>query len=218
MRRHLSLLAGVAAAALSACSSDHQAVSASTTTTVAPTAAIDWTAPAPTDVGQGWSVRDCEGDAPLVCVDRDGAPAGVLEIGRFPLDSLSEVVAARQQDGDRAALDTQAKVFLRDLSADRKEGCGIGYGIAPAPVAHLRAADGPVVRYGFTGTGDDGSPSERIVQYAGIRGTTLVILTANAYDVGGCLPPEGTAFTSGLLAEFEPQLEAAVKTSPFPAP
>jgi hypothetical protein len=218
MRRHLSLLAGLAVAVLPACGGDHQAVSASTTSTVAPTAAINWNAPAPTDVGRGWSIRDCEGDAPLVCVDRDGVPAGVLEIGRFPLNSLPDVVAAQQGSGDRAALDTQARVFLRDLSADRKEGCGLGYGIASAPVVHLRAADGPVVRYGFTGTGDDGSPSERIVQYAGIRGTTLVILTANAYDVGGCLPPEGTAFTSGLLAEFEPLLEAAVKASPFPSP
>jgi hypothetical protein len=57
----------------------------------APSYVVDWGSDAvPVDLGDGWSVRDCEGDAPLLCVDRDGDLVGTLALSSFePTDDLA---------------------------------------------------------------------------------------------------------------------------------
>jgi hypothetical protein len=201
-----------------ACSGGGGEEGAGTTTSTPATGAIDWRHPEPLDAGDGWRLDDCEGDAPIVCVDRDGEPAGFLEVVEFPVASF-DVMAEPLADGDDdAALDALASSFGTDLAADRSLGCGEGYVVDPLPVTHLTTGDGPAVRYGLVGTTAGGEVSERVVQYAAIRGDSLVVLVAAAYDADGCLVAEGEEFAPDVLEAFQPVLDRVVAASPMPAP
>lgn len=193
------------------------ATSTTTSTTAASVEPIDWRDPAPVDV-DGWHLESCDGDAPVVCVDRDGEPAGIVEMVEFPVDSfpaLEEPLAAGDED---AALDALAESFVADLTEDRSLGCGDGYVVEGLPIEHVTTGDGPAVRYGLVGTTADGATAERVVQYAAIRGETLVILLAAAYSAEGCIATEGQEFSPDDLEAFEPTFDRLVLASPMPAP
>jgi hypothetical protein len=180
-------------------------------TTAGPGPSYDWDRPRTVALAGGLSLGRCEGDAPLVCVRRGGRVVGVLELLRFPLSSLPALAGK----SGREALDAQAAEYVGSFTRDRAQGCGSGYEVTPLPVRHLTAADGAVVSYGFTGTLASGAPSEHVVQWAGIRGKDLVLLSAAAYERTGCLPPEGDAFDVATLREAAPLLDAVVAASPL---
>ena len=182
-------------------------VSASPSAPVGP--AVDLRAPTATRLSARFGLQACEGDAPLVCVTEEGVVAGQLELLAFPLDSLPEL---RGRTG-RALLDAHAAAYVRSFREDRAQGCPAGYRVTPLEVRHLDTADGPVVTYGFVGVGADGRPSELQVQWAGVRGDALVVLSAPAYEADGCLPPEGTALPVAALEELQPLLDAVVRAS-----
>ncbi|HEX6872997.1 MAG TPA: hypothetical protein VF163_18015, partial [Micromonosporaceae bacterium] len=106
--------------------------------------------------------------------------------------------------------------YLDDFGKERAAGCGTGYRFTRDDPRELASDAGPTVRYGFTGTLADGRPSEKIIQYAGVRSGQLVILSATAADDGGCLPAEGQYFTSAQLASFAPVLDQIMAVSPLP--
>jgi hypothetical protein len=168
-------------------------------------------------VSTEWQLQDEEGHGPFVSVVRNGRRVGAIEILEFPLDTLPEVTAALA-NGTRSALNAHVAAFLASFTSDRAAGCGVEYRFTPDPAEHTRALDGAVVRYGFRGTMRDGTPSERVIHWAGVRGEFLVLLTASAHDAGGCLPPEGTEFTTADLDAFAPLLERVVLASRLPTP
>ena len=72
-------------------------------------------------------------------------------------------------------------------------------------------------RYGFTG-GAQGSPTtEHTVQWAGIRGDALAIITISVYDPGSCIVPDGEG-TVQDLEEVQPGIDALVEASGLQGP
>lgn len=212
-----------------ACSGEGEAVSVPPTTSVPtsttatstprPEAPVDWSAlgSEPVAIGGGWTLADAEGEGPLFDVGRDGRLLGQLEVVSFPvetLDGMRETLAGGGTEID--ALQEHAQGYLGSFRIDRAAGCGAGYAFRADPVEILGTPDGAAVRYGFTGVLAGGAPSERVLQFAGLRGEDLVILTATAADEGGCLSPEGPTFTTEQLDLLAPVLAEVVPGSGLP--
>jgi hypothetical protein len=180
---------------------------------------IDWDVDADgVELPEGWSLHDAEGDGPFLEVRR-GEVAGLLETTSFPVESIDTLRGGAGNDASRrASLRAYAEDFVSTFRADRAEGCGAGYGYEPSPIDVFEGPDGPLVAYGFTGTLADGSPSEGIAAIAGIHDDQLVLVTATASDEGGCLPAEGTVFTTAALDNFRPVLLRIGAGSGVPTP
>lgn len=180
------------------------------TTVPLATAVVDWASPRPVDLGAGWTVTDTEGDAPMLTVLRHGRPLGIVEYLDFPLETPADDLVT--------ALDAHVARYVRDIGRDRAGAPIEGYRFVPDAAVHLRGADGAMVRYGFRATLPDGRPSERTIQWAGIRGGRLVLVGASAYDPGGLFSPEGTEFTSADLDAVAERLDRLVRASGLPDP
>lgn len=177
--------------------------------------AVDWTDPGRVvTFDGGWAVRACEGDAPLLCVERDGTPVGVVEATTYPVASFDTLDPERTADEN---LRTLAAGFVETFEADRAAGCGAEYVFEPLPAAPFTLGAEPGVVYGFAGTMPDGQASELNLQYAAIVGDRIVAVTAIAYDEGGCPGRDDlSSFDSGTLAAFRPFLETVLINSPLP--
>lgn len=218
-RRPLLLLP-LLALLLSACGGSDPAAgpspSASASASAAPSptvrgAVVDWQSPRTVALSGRFGLADCAGDAPLVCVTVEGEVAGSLEVLSFPLASLPDL---RGRTG-RELLAAHASAYVSSFRQDRAQGCPPGYAVTPLEPVFLDATDGPVVRYGFAGALASGADSELQVQWAGVRGDQLVVLSAPAYEASGCLPPEGDSLGVAVLEELLPLLDAAVGASPL---
>ena len=204
----------VGAVALAGLTDDDPPVRSGTGTTVTvpdrPGPLVDWARPVPVDLGDGWAVADTEGDGPFLTVLRHGRTVGFVEYLDFPLEGPAA--------DERAALDAHVADFVQAIGEDRSGVPISGYRFDPDPAVHLPAADGSLVRYGFRGTYPDGRPSERTIQWAGIRGGRLVLVAAAANDPGGLFPPEGVEFTSADLDAVAERLDRLVRASGLPDP
>jgi hypothetical protein len=185
----------------------------STSTTLV-SAPIDWADPSViVTLGDGWTVQACEGEAPLLCVSRNGSHIGLVEANEYPLDSF-EGTNPKDPGGSLILI---AEDFIDSMAADRAAGCGVGYRLDPHMTSPVTVGGQPGIRFGYTGVMADGSPSERIAQFGTIVGDEVLLLTAAAYDDGGCPGRDELAtFSSADLAAFEPFLEAVVLSSPLP--
>ncbi len=177
---------------------------------------VDWVDPAQAvELDGGWTVAACEGDAPLLCVARDGAPVGVVEAAAYPLASFPLLDPGA---GDAANLRAIAADFVEAMRADRAAGCGTDYGFEPIEPEPFELGDAAGLAYGFTGTRADGAPSELNLQYTAIESGRIVSIVAIAYDEGGCPGRDDlSSFDSATLAAFRPHLEAILHATPLPA-
>ena len=192
--------------------------STTTTTTVLPVEippAIDWeNHNNPASVGVGWAVARCDGDAPLLCIARDGGIVGVVE---WSIADPHTYDVYDTSANDEVNLRAMAAAFVEGFSVDRASECGTGYvvdPIEPEPI-DLWGATGLV--HGFRGTMSDGAPSELHLQYRVFSEGRLILLSASAYDVGGCPGRSGlVSFDSAGLEAFRPHLELLLTLSPRP--
>jgi hypothetical protein len=205
------LAAVLAAVLLFACGGWHDydapAPPATSTTTTAAPVVVDWEAPAlDVDLGDGFRARHCEGDAPLLCIERAGVPLGVVELLDFPAE-------------DRPPLRERIDDLYRTTTADRAQGCPPGYRFEPVPPEPASVAGDDGLRYGVSGHFADGRPSERTIGWMVDRGDVVTVLSAAADEPDGCLPPEGAGhFTVATLAAAAPALERLVAGSRLPPP
>lgn len=177
---------------------------------------VDWNDP--NDVAHfegGWTVGACEGEAPLLCVVRSGETVGLVEAMTYDVDSFDNLDPAATPDANLLAF---ADGFFEALATDRADGCGADYGFQPFEPASFRLGGVQGITYGFAGTMADGSSSELNLQYATIVGDRVLLITAIAYDEGGCPGPNGdlAGFDSETLAAFRPHLEKVLADSPLP--
>ncbi len=181
-----------------------------------PSEAIDWNDPGRVvNFDGGWSVGACEGDAPLLCVERNGEFVGLVEAMSYRIDSFDDLDPAADPDVNLAAF---AGGFFEALETDRRDGCGADYGFRPFEPEAFQLGTASGISYGFAGTMADGSPSELNLQYATIVGDDVLLITAIAYDEGGCPGPNGdlAGFDSETLEAFQPFLETVLAQSPLP--
>jgi hypothetical protein len=207
---------GVLAAVLAACGgggdddeeADTTTTEDTTTTTALDTtgfAAFSWSSPQPLGVGLDWTMADCEGDEPKLCLTHPDGRHATVEHLRF--------------QGEIAAVEISAHAtkFVEEFTKDRTTGCGSGYQVIPEEPEHLFLADGPALRYGFSGGagGPSGSITERTIQWGAIREGTLVLVTISGYDPGSCLSPEGEG-TRDDVEELLPGIEALITAIGMP--
>lgn len=185
---------------------DDAAPRRSTTTTTLPEMPtdFDWWAPAEVDLGGGWVLRACEGEDANLCFEHAESGGGFVGLFRFdaPADFDLNAHAAR---------------FVEDFRTDRKAGCGPEYKVEAEPIEALELPDGPARRYGFTGRAANSAPTERTIQWAGVRGTSLVIVTLSAYDPGSCVPAIGEATLEEQSAVL-PGVHALIQAAGLPDP
>ena len=201
---------------MAACGGGSPAAAPTTTaTTDAPTTTLpvmptnfDWWAPTATPIGHDWTIGPClAAGAPAtkgkaLCLQGKGGHQAFLEHFRFSAPG----------DPD---LTHHATQFVSDFLKDRTTGCGQAYRVTAEPVVPLTVPDGPAVRYGFTGGAASAPDSERTVQWAGIRGSVLVIVTISGYDPGSCLPNTGQGSLDDLNGIL-PGLDALIHASGLP--
>lgn len=162
----------------------------------------------------GWTVTHCEGDAPLLCVSRDGDFVGVLE--RFIADPFSYTTYDPAAD-DETNLRAIAADFIAVFEQDRASGCGADYGFEPIEPTTFDFGGNSGLAYGFQGVTASGMPSEYNLQYTTLSNGRLIFLVAAAYDEGGCPgKDELISFDSATLQEFQPHLETLLASSPLP--
>lgn len=226
MNRRLVLvlaLATILAVSITAIAASRSGDSSTDGTTPPPhggtgTAVVDWEdGTRPAAFPGGWSVRACDGDAPILCVSRDGVLVGTVEAVGFRLDLRDDLDDLVEAGDDAALLDGFVRRFAADTRADRAEGCGPDYVVTPFEPQHLTVDGRPGVAYGFTG-GDGGTVTERMRGYATVAAGRLVLVVVEASDPGGCFAPddERTLFTTAALTEFEPVLARVVAESELP--
>lgn len=169
---------------------------------------------APVDLDGGWRVADCDGDAPLLCVERGEEIVGTLELNRFPV--ADELAAARGEAELRAALRDFAAGRHDDIAEDRRNGCGEDYVVEADPVTEVSMAGKPGVRYGFRGT-EGGVTTERVVSYATVAADQLWIVVADGAAADGCMgDAELTLFDPEVLRDLLPLLDRVVAGTPLP--
>ncbi len=176
---------------------------------------LDWDDPdATVAMGNGWTVHACFGDAPLMCFDHDGSEVAAIEAHPYPIDSFDALDPAA---GDAENMEAFAAAFLAEFSADRAAGCGDDYRFEVIEPHPMQLGGRAGIAYGFVGTMPGGEPSEVQLQYATIRDDQVLLLNAQAYDDGGCLPPfEAGSFTSAQLLEIRQDLESLLTDIPLP--
>jgi hypothetical protein len=176
---------------------------------------VDWTDPGKTvTFDDGWTIHACEGDAPLLCVEREGVAVGAVEALAYPVESLAWFDPSSGSDENLAAL---AEDFARVLGSDRASGCGNDYVFEPFSPEPFVLANTPGIFFGFSGTMPDGDPSELNLHYATLVEDRIISIVAGAYDEGGCLGrDELSGFNTADLAELRPHLESALHESPLP--
>lgn len=176
---------------------------------------VDWTdSTRSVTFDDGWAIAACQGDAPLLCADKGGAPVGTVEAAVYPIASFEELDPEADADENLAAF---ADGFVAALGHDRATGCGPEYVFEPLEIRDFVVAGAPGAAFGFEGIMPDGSPSELNLQYATIIGDRVVSVTAIAYDEGGCPGRDDlSGFRTADLVEFRPHLEDILHQSPLP--
>lgn len=155
--------------------------------------------------GTGWTMEPCEGDGPFVCVtDDEGDHLGVVEHLSFPTQEIE----------DLRDLKAHIRDFYETITADRLEGCEPGYRIRPRVIFNRAVAGGRGLSYGFDGIDAEGRVVERTYGVMALRGGTVHVVSAGAYDDGACLSNEGEFSVAGLK-RFEPVLRALAAVTPL---
>jgi hypothetical protein len=222
-RRRWLLLALAPALLAGACGGDDSGrtvtTEATTTTLPAMPADFDWWDPTPTPIGSGWVLERCTDDKlpasvrttvatapnrPVLCFDHPDGRHGIVKLFRFQAPA----------DGD---LNAHAGRFVDDFIADRTKGCGEKYQLKADPIVPMALVDGDARRYGFEGGATGAGITEHTVQWAGIRGPALEIITVSVYDPGSCIVPDGEG-TLQDLKEILPGMDALVQAAGLQGP
>lgn len=177
------------------------ATTAPTPTTVPVDVEVDWVERRiVVDGDVAFDLNFCDGEAPVLCVSRDGAQLGVLELGTYEGEAVAD-------------FDAWADDFYESMRADRIAACDPDYeldGDVPRSAPFARR-DG--IRYGFTGLVDD-RVVERVIGHAVNDGADLRVLVANALADDGCLARE-SELPLAVLDELEPVVAAIAAGSSF---
>lgn len=231
-RSSLRVLVAVAAASgllLSACTDAPAAAPATPEATGAPAPvatpptapveplAVDWTDPnLAIPLPGGWTLGDCDGDAPLLCIADGDTLLGSVEAASSPFDD--HLAGVLHTQGLEAALRAHVASYHGTFRTDRAAGCPDGYAYEEHPTVTATLAGTPALRYGFSVRDADGVEVERNLNYLTILGGQLKSVTAVANATRSCVHVDEFAeLLPGQLAELQPTLDAIAAGSVLPA-
>lgn len=153
-----------------------------------PVPVLDWDDPTgAVSLGDGWMLRDCEGDAPLWCFERHGEVHGSLEYGRVRDDQRLQ--GAQDEAARRAALHALVADFGEWLTEDRSIGCP-GHTVEMAPVVDVTVAGAPGVVRAHAMRDGSGTVVERSLAVHVADGSDHVLFTVNANAPDACVATE----------------------------
>jgi hypothetical protein len=154
----------------------------------------------------GFGVKACPGDAPFLCVERDGSQVGQVEY--FSFDA-----PAGAGDGTlRNLVDEDYKTFRSD-----REGCSEGFKVETVDPETAEVAGKSGLRSDYSVVNAGGDTVERYVKYWLLDGGRVHLISAEAQEEGSCSPGEGTPFSAEALEDFESSFEVLAQVSRFPA-
>lgn len=170
-----------------------------------PEVAIDWSQrPAqPVELAGGFTAVACPGDAPFLCISKDGRTVGFVEYLSFaasPGGTLADVI---QDD-------------YRSFTSDRETTCPDGFEVRTVEPASAGVGGGDGMRSEYSVVDESGETVERYVKYWMLAGDQVHLLSAEAQEEKSCSPAEGEVFSDSLLSEFEDSFRAVAEGSRFP--
>lgn len=163
------------------------------------------------EVIDGWTLRDCDGDAPVRCLHApDGPIRGTIELVTFPGDLAAEdgAAAVREALHRRAQLDW--------LEADRQETCGLEHRVEVAPLEDTEVDGYPAVLRAFTTVAGDGAVVEAEVGLLIGTGEDLSVLTLAAAAPDGCMASDLALLTPAELELLRDPILTLLRASPLP--
>lgn len=167
----------------------------------------------PVDLGDGYSIGDCEGDMPSLCVMADGANIGFLEWSTFPVPT--ELLDLTGENLDRALREFSA-ARVAENEQDRRDGCGADHEVRADAPGTMTIGGSPGLRYGFvTMTGE--TVVEYAVTWVTVRGDELLVVVAHAATPGSCMASELLSFPPDELGFLLPVLDRVMTGTPLPA-
>lgn len=170
---------------------------------------VDWTRLddlRPIDVG-GFRIMDCDGDAPLVCIERDGETVGVVELLVHPADPPEDA---------NDPLASRLEGHQRTFRADRTASCPAGWRFEPAPRRDLTVAGRRGIRGGFSVFNAAGTEVEREVVYFALDGDRMITIAATALAEGACIELSGSEFDPPVLEDALPVIDRLAAGSVIP--
>ena len=177
-----------------------------------PPIVVSWSGPFDARLPNGWTVGDCEGTRPHVCV-RDGSRLlGDIElVAGYPLDA-----ADRALSPDRIAV-AWATRMIEHFRVDRADGCP-DFRFTASEVVPVTVAGRPGARGGFTLTDGAGRVVEKVVNHYLASADSVAIINTDAYArTGGCLGPAEAdpSFVPEDLDSLLSHLDRLVAASPI---
>lgn len=155
-----------------------------------------------------WRLLDCEGDALLLCVERDGVAVGHLELIQFDREGFGP---------DARSLDALADDNETSFRSDRSSACPERFEFEVHPRSDLVVAGEDGVRTMWSVADAYGNQVERVVTYFGLREDRVVVFGANGLTDEACIGREGSGdFTPAVLAAAVPVLDRVVAGSRLP--
>lgn len=161
---------------------------------------VDWgDRPGHTDLGGGWVMAGCEGDAPLLCIEDVKGGRGLVELLVFPADPS----AYPERDGSPERFASIAREATEANRSDRVAGCPEGYRFTADEPRPATVAGGPGIRIGFSIHEPSGTLVERSTVFLTVRDHALVIIGAEGLSPTGCVfDDEFAGFTPDALVRF----------------
>ncbi len=206
----------MAALVLLACGGTQTPTTAApTTSNPAPTTSapspVDWSEDFSADLGNGYTLTRCEeGDAPIVCVNLDDGPVGIIEY------LILDVATLTFLDGVEDPIESirlLADDFLENFEMDRTSTCPhlafVSLEQEPAVVGGVGG-----LSFGFSETDGD-VEVERNVLIAARSGEVVRLVNIAAVEAGACVSNEGQFLTPGQLIDIIDPLAAAIAVSTF---
>lgn len=174
-----------------------------------------------TDLRGGWSVESCDpGDAPLLCLFRDGERVGTIEWSQRALDlepGLAEDLD-RMPPAEALAANLERAAFFEETEADRRDNCE-GRSVEWQAPAAATVASTEGMSFAYTVPDETGTPQDVVVSYQVVNADrALFILVVEGLGPRTCIPSEGEVLTPDELAAFRPVLDALVANLRLPAP
>lgn len=180
-----------------------------------------------TSAPAGWQVRPCDREAPFLCVDRNRAYLGSIEIQRWTYDKSPILQAQFDKLGlvpglftysnpnDKAKVLTALKAVIADyyktIQVDRASTYGKAYKVQVQPPEEVKVGAIPGLRYGFKGIDQSGKVREKYVNYMAFDRNLNIIVTG--YDPAA----ESNVFKDlSSLEQFEPHLKTIVENLKLP--